>query len=281
MIRGASKGMAYTTSANLDFLNRVNPGSSPSHSRPTTPERKHTDDGIQVPPESQKTVPVDELVFIYPSSMATDEKSLREEFVNTVMRTKSKAQRDSVIATGLVPIGFAVDFLLIVVSGLGEIASVWAFKSIMGAKSARSISKRLASAEANSQPGQPETTQGQLRLTFKPSPHTDVLKHYLDAECHRVDPTIFPRSATTAYHVPPTETQAINALGWSPAQSGGETRNWEDEQWELSEVKEDFRITMHKGAKEWRKWCRAFEREWEKKMRDQRSERNESKYENQ
>jgi hypothetical protein len=272
MVRATNKGMSLTTSANLDFLGRAKPGTSPSPSRGTTPEpeRKHTDDGVEVPHEAENTVPVDEMVFIYPASMGTDEAALREEFINTLMRTKSKAQRDSVIATGLVPVGFGIDFLLVVVGGLGEIATVWAFKSIMGAKTARSISKRLASAENN------KGAEGQLKLTFKPSARMEVLKDYLDAECYRVEPAMFPRPGQ--YHIPPTETQVITAIGWSPHQSDGQTKNWEDEQWELSEVKEDFKITMHKGAKEWRKWCQGFEKDWEKKQAKERSEGNEQKY---
>ena len=269
MVRGTNKAMALTTSANLDFLGRASPGTS----RPTTPERKHADDGVEVPHEPEKTVPVDEMLFIYPASMGTNETALREEFINTLMRTKSKAQRDSVIATGLVPVGFGIDFMLVVVGGLGEIATVWAFKSIMGAKTARSISKRLASAESN------QGAEGQLKLTFKPSDRLEVLKDYLDAECNRVESVMFPR--TGQYHIPPTESQVIEAIGWSPHQTGGETKNWEDEQWELTEVKEDFKITMHKGAKEWKKWCQGFEKDWEKKLREGRNQRNEAKYVNQ
>ena len=267
MVRATNKGMSLTTSANLDFLGRASPGSS----RPTTPERKHADDGVQAPNEAAATVPVDEMLFIYPASMGTDEVAIREEFVNTLMRTKSKAQRDSVIATGLVPVGFGIDFLLVVVGGLGEIATVWAFKSIMGAKTARSISKRLASANGGA--------EGQLKLSFKPSDRMETLKDYLDAETNRVDPLMFPR--TGQYHIPPTESNVIEAIGWSPHQSDGETRNWEDEQWELSEVKEDFKITMHKGAKEWRKYCQGVQKDWDKKEQKERSERNEQKYQNQ
>lgn len=270
MVRGTNKAMALTTSANLDFLGRAGGGSSPGRSRPSTPEQQHADDGVQVNSESTKTVPVDEMIFIYPESMGTNEQALREEFINTLMRTKSKAQRDSVIATGLVPVGFGIDFLLVVVGGLGEIATVWAFKSIMGAKTARSISKRLASAESN------QGGEGQLKLNFKPSGRLEVLKNYLEAECNRVDPVMFPRSGQ--YHIPPTEGQVLDAIGWSPAQSDGETKNWEDEKWELDEVKEDFRVTMHKGAKEWKKWCSNYEKEWEKKIKKERGDRNETKY---
>ncbi|RMZ87252.1 hypothetical protein DV736_g5526, partial [Chaetothyriales sp. CBS 134916] len=269
MVRSTNKAINLTTSANLDFLGRAgstslpSPSRSPATSRPTTPELRHSDDGVAVPEEAKTTVPVDEILFIYPESMGTNETALREEFINTLMRTKSQAQRDSVIATGLVPIGFGIDFMLIVVGGLGEIATVWAFKSIMGAKTARSISKRLASSEADG--------KGQLKLSFQPSSRVEPLKQYLEAECSRVDPAIFPRKGE--FHVPPTEGQVLEAIGWSPHQTGGETRNWEDEQWELSEVKDDWKVTMSKGAKEWKKWCHKYEQDWEKQQRNKRSEK--------
>ena len=111
MVKTANKGMALTTSANLDFLGRVSPNKSPATSRATTPERLHTDDGVQEGHETEKTVPVDEMIFVYPASMGTDEATLREEFITTMMRTKSKAQKDAVIATGLIPVGFGIDFV--------------------------------------------------------------------------------------------------------------------------------------------------------------------------
>ncbi|RMZ76209.1 hypothetical protein DV738_g5038, partial [Chaetothyriales sp. CBS 135597] len=278
MVRTTNKAIGLTTSANLDFLSRAgsNPSAEPAHarspagSRPTTPEQKHSDDGVEVTEESKTTVPVEEILFIYPQSMGTNEAALREEFINTLMRTKSQAQRDSVIASGLVPVGFGIDFLLVVVGGLGEIATVWAFKSIMGAKTARSISKRLASTEANG--------KDQLKISFQPSARVEVLKNYLEAECNRVDPAIFPRKGE--FHVPPTETQVLDAIGWSPHHTGGETTNWEDEQWEVSEVKEDWKLTMTKGAKEWKKWCHKYEHDWEKeRAKEQRNKRSENEAE--
>ena len=65
----------------------------------------------------------------------------------------------------------------------------------------------------------------------------------------------------------PTETEVIEAIGWSPSQTAGETRNWEDEQWEILEVKDDIRGTMSKGAKEWLKWCKAYEKNPQKAVK--------------
>lgn len=253
MVKGANKAIGLTTSSNLDFLGRVSPSASPGGSRPSTPERLHADDGVAEGHETKKTVGVKEIVFMYPHSMGTDETALREEFINTLMRTKSKAERDSVIATGLVPVGFGIDIMLVVVGGLGEIATAWAFKSIMGAKTARSMTKRLSSSSND--------PNAQLKLTFQPSNRIEIMKDYVRAECHRIDAQQFPD-----YHTPPTESQIVETIGWSPSQTGGETKNWEDEQWELTEVKEDFRLTIHKGSKEWKKYCSHYDRDWVKEQ---------------
>jgi len=56
----------------------------------------------------------------------------------------------------------------------------------------------------------------------------------------------------------------LKAIGWS---ASGETRNWEDEQWEGMEVKEDLRQVMGKAAKEWVKWGKLFAKEPEKALK--------------
>jgi hypothetical protein len=88
------------------------------------------------------------MVLIYPSNMSGTWEDLRAEFVNSMLRSKSKAQRDAVIAIGLIPVSFAIDVLATVVwpfGGLLEIDSVWAYASIRGAEIVRSTTKRLTS----------------------------------------------------------------------------------------------------------------------------------------
>lgn len=168
--------------------------------------------------ETKKTVGVQELIFVYSPSMNLTPDQMREEFVNTVLRTKSKAMRDSIIATGLLPVSLAVDIVLIAVSGLFEVNAAWAYFNIKGAKAARSVSKRLASStsgggggvgEGGGEPAavvDPQKSEKEmekedkLRLDFKPATRIDVLSRYLLAECHRVDSYYFP-----AYRTPPTE----------------------------------------------------------------------------
>lgn len=61
---------------------------------------------------------------------------------------------------------------------------------------------------------------------------------------------MFPHGAGDAV---PDEDQVLQAIGWSPSQTGG-AKNWEDEQWETQEVKDDMHSVFRKSAKEWDKW---------------------------
>lgn len=101
-----------------------------------------------------------------------------------------------------------------------------------------------------------------LQLTFTPSPRLEILDRYLSAKCHDKDSKLFPSNTTT-----PTESDVLESLGWSPSQTGGETKNWEDEQWEITEVKDDLKMVMEKGAKEWIKWVKAYEKNPEKAIK--------------
>lgn len=245
--------MSKTTTANLDFINRIehDPKKKPS---------SHSDDEVEEGDTTKKTVGLEEMVLVYPNSVPGTQEELRAEFVNSMLRSKSKAQRDSVIATGLLPVGFAIDVLATLVwpfGGLAEIDAVWLFASLRGAKTARTTTKRLTSSAASG-----DNEKATLRLTFTPSQRLDLLRSYLATRCHEQDRKIFPTAGTT-----PTETQVLEAIGWAPAQTGGETKNWEDEQWELQEVKDDLKQVMSKGGREWLKWSKAFEKNPEKALK--------------
>jgi hypothetical protein len=243
--KGVNVAMDWTTTSGLDFLNRV-----PDAERK---KDKHADDGVEEGDQTKKTVGLEEMVLVYPASVPGTEEEIRTEFVNSMMRTKSKAQRDAVIATGLIPVTAAIDLLATLIwpfGGLLEIDSVWAYSSIRGAKTARSVTKRLHSTEGAT-----------LKLTFIPSSRLEVLQKYLSAECTRRDAKTFPSRG-----VAPTETEVLEAIGWSPSQTG-ETKNWEDEQWEVEDVKGDLKSTMHKGAREWDKWCVTFNKDPEKALK--------------
>ncbi|KAK6224400.1 hypothetical protein QIS74_02727 [Colletotrichum tabaci] len=224
------------------------------------------DDPAHASHETKKTVGVEEIVFVYSPSMNMTPEAMREEFINSMMRTKSKAQRDAIIATGLLPVSLAIDLVMIAVSGLFEVNAVWAYFTIKGSKTARSVTKRLASSSKKPESIDPEKSEAEmakedkLRLSFRPATRIDVLSRYLEAECHRLDSRMFPR-----YTSSPTEVECLEAIGWSPALTRGQ-KNWEDEAWEMSDVKEDLRVVMHKAAKEWRKWCNRYEKSPEKSL---------------
>lgn len=260
LTKAVNKGMTYTTSSNLDFLGRVNPSSRPSSRSPSPAARTTVDSPVPEDVATRKTVGVEEIILVYPPTINMSPDQIREEFVNTMLRTKSKATRDSVISTGLLPISFGIDILAGPIGGLGEINTVWAYASIRGAKTARSVTKRLASSAPSEAGEHPDLEKERLTLTFMPSRRLELLRNYLNAECHKVDSKLFP-----GYRSPPTESDVLEAIGWSPHQ-GVEEANWEDEAWQLAEVKDDLKLVMHKGAKEWRSWCLQFEKDPEKNI---------------
>ncbi len=232
-------GMGQTKSSNLEFLNRIGGGQQEA------PD-KHAEDGHPEGEETNATVKLDEMLLVYPSSMSSTPEKMREEFINTMLRSKSKAQRDAAIATGLLPVSLAIDVLLTFVwpfGGLLEIDSVWAYSSIKGAKTSRSVTKRLTSSSSTS-----NHDEDMLHLNFTPSPRLAVLEQYLNSRCHQRDSSMFPSVGLS-----PSETEVLEAIGWFPSSKGGVERNWEDEQWEISEVKDDLKSVMSKAAREWDK----------------------------
>jgi hypothetical protein len=272
--KGINTAMGWTTTSNLDFLNRIadkekssKAASSTSSTSDTTkraqsPNDLHSDDGVHEEAQTKRTVGLTELILIYPASLPGNEAQIRQEFVDSMLRSKNKAQRDAVIATGLIPVSAAIDILATFIwpfGGLLEIDSVWAYSSIRGAKTARSVTKRLNSSSAStaSKADNLNAPEGEaaLKLSFSPSPRLDILRNYLAAQCTKRDPKLFPTHGGPE----PTETEVLEAIGWSPSQTG-DTKNWEDEQWEITEVKDDLRSTMSKGAREWDKWCAAFQK---------------------
>lgn len=88
------------------------------------------------------------------------------------------------------------------------------------------------------------------------------MEKYLAAKCHEKDPKTFP-----GYTTAPSETEVLEAIGWFPSSKGGAERNWEDEQWEITEVKDDLKSVMTKGSREWDKWCKAYEKQPEKALK--------------
>ena len=263
--RGISKAVGLTTTANLDFLNRV-PDGKRSSSRQSSPDGRHADDGVHEDDSTHKTVGLQEMVLVYPASYSATPEQVKVEFINTMMRAKSKAQRDSVIATGLLPVTAAIDILATVIwpfGGLLEVDGVWAYSSIRGAKTARSVTKRLTSSTktgvTHHETEEQEMQGDKLHLQFQQDPRIEVLYRYLCSKCTARDPHLFPSRGTAT-----TESEVLESIGWAPSQT---EKNWEDEQWETNEVKEDLKNVMSKGAREWDKWCKRFAEDPEKALK--------------
>ncbi|KEQ72892.1 hypothetical protein M436DRAFT_47563 [Aureobasidium namibiae CBS 147.97] len=210
--------------------------------------------------ETHRTVGLEEMILVYNASLKTSPDQLKVEFVESMMRSKSKAQRDSIVATGLLPVSAAIDIMLTLIwpfGGLLEIDAVWATASIRGAKISRNVTKRLHSTSTGG-----KHDEDTLRLSFQPSSRLEVLDSYLKARCHEKDAKLFP-----SFGIAPSETECLQAIGWAPSQTGGETRNWEDDHWETAEVKDDLKTVVAKAANEWSKWCKAYEKNPEKAVK--------------
>ncbi len=254
--KGINWAVTQVSSADLDFLTRI----PDSESRTPSPNR-HEDDGVHEGETTDRTVGLEEMVIVYPPSIGLDEPTLRAEFVNTLLRTKDKAQKDAMIASGLLPIAAATDVALTLVwpfGGLLEVDGVWAFSSIKGAKSARSVTKRLTSSTTS---GQIDDSTESLKLTFTPSSRAEVMHDYLTVKCVERDGSLFRREKTM-----PSETEVLEAIGWTPSHER-EDKNWEDEQWERDQVVDDLRQVMKKAARGWDKWCKGFVKNPEKAMK--------------
>ena len=154
----ATKGIAWAMnqvkSADVEFLNRIpNPSSTSKSPRSSSEVDRHGDDGLVEGNETHRTVGLEEMVLVYPTSFQYPPEKVREEFVSSMMRTKSKAQKDAILATGLLPVSAAIDILATVIwpfGGLLEVDGVWAYTSIRGAKSGKCLTYRVAPLDTNS-----------------------------------------------------------------------------------------------------------------------------------
>lgn len=74
------------------------------------------------------------------------------------------------------------------------------------------------------------------------------------------------------YVSPPGETQCLEAIGWSPSNQdqdmgtglAAKAMSWDDEQFEITQVKDDLKDVFGKGAKEWAKWIKLYRKKPEK-----------------
>lgn len=257
-------GINKLKSSNLEFLNRVAGIQDQANS--------------MAPDVYSKTIAPEEIVLIYPSSSEEEEEeenlaansqqpaALQQEFIASMLRTKKRAYKDSIYATLLFPPALVIDTLAVPIwpfGGLAEVDLCWLYASLRGAKASRSVTKRLTSGDLTD-----KKAASQLTLTLVSSPRVQILTQYLAAACHKADPTLFP-----VYVSPPGETQCLEAIGWSHSDQDGDdagsgtgmalglaakTMSWDDEQFEITQVKDDIKDTFRKGAKEWAKWTKLW-----------------------
>lgn len=176
--KGVNWAVHRTTTADLDFLTRI-PSDGEKFRRAVKDSKDRKDDvhpkdsaagllpnpeGLAPPRSSRSsmdshvsatddeadttgaTVKLEEMVLIYPPSMEQSPEQIREEFVNSLLRTKSKAQRDAVIATGLLPVSAALDWALVFVG--------WVFGKF-GCSCLRSQTDKQAVRSRSTQSGRP------------------------------------------------------------------------------------------------------------------------------
>lgn len=110
--RGINTAMGYTKTANLEFVNRL------AGSGDDAQADKHEGE------ETHRTVGLEGLVLVYPSTINSSPEQLRQEFVENLLRTKDKAQKDAILATGLLPVSLAVDILFTLVWPFGGLLEV-------------------------------------------------------------------------------------------------------------------------------------------------------------
>jgi hypothetical protein len=230
-------GMAKAKSSNLEFLNRVAGMQDAAD--------EHAQDVYS------KLVSPKEIILVHPSTMQTTEEQLRNEFIGSMLRTRSKAYKDSIIAALLFGPAIVVDTFATPIwpfGGLAEIDAVWFYASARGAKTSRNVTKRLMPSTESA-----KDVKNSLELTFAPSVDLHVLEQYLAFFLHKHNKKLFPK-----YVASPSETQLLRAIGWSPSDHGGEKRQFADEQWEITHIKNDLKDVFDKSAKEWCKWCKAY-----------------------
>jgi hypothetical protein len=264
------------TSADLEFVNRIPIDKRPKAAKTNgksspTPSDGSVDVEMGEPTAEAGRIKLEEMVLVYPPSLDMSELDLRRELVESLGRTRTKAQRDAIVSTSLLPFSFATDLVLAHVGapgGLTQFNGGWAALSLRGAKSARSITKRLA-LSANEQdveesgeqdPTNPKAELQNLKLVFHSSPRVEILREYLAAKCTDRNDKLFNAAAgsseATDTDVPMIgENEVLEAIGWQPSgQTSMEERNWEDEAWERQQVEEDLEEVMKKAAKTWEEW---------------------------
>ncbi|KAF2809952.1 uncharacterized protein BDZ99DRAFT_462584 [Mytilinidion resinicola] len=315
--RAIGRGVSMTKTSNLEFLDRVSVGAIESavpQSPPSTPDASQTtespsslpsalsvmgagvDFNPNAPKRSKTTVTeskpkaLEDLTLIYPPSLPLDPEQIRAEFVESLLRTRTKSQRDAVVASSLLPFAAAVDLsLLLTFGGLSEVSAVWAHSSIRGAKTSKKMTKGLKAAEEKPEIqgctcgnhehefGAVHNVKGKnkgIQLSMQANPRIEVLSRYLEMMCLQREFSMFPQLDARIGDV--NEWAVLEAIGWQPKKREGYELDLEDskgliehltpeqdEAWQVREAKDDLRRIMKKGASEWVSWCKSYQKDAE------------------
>ena len=278
-VKGHDWAFGKITSADLEFVNRIPTAKvAKNKSGKNSPPPRDTadDEGVEgededalvvdevEEEETSRTIKLEEMVLVYPPSLGLTEDEIRTEFLGSLMRTKSKAQRDAWISSSLLPLSLCADAVLAHVGGPGgftQVNGAWSALTIRGARNARSITKRLASSTKSGDLATSEDTD-QLHLKFRQSHRVDGMRDYLASLCAARNENLFattPGNAEEEEKASPLEAEVLEAIGWKPSgqtTNEFEERNWEDEAWEQQHVEFDMRDIMKKAAKNWESWCK-------------------------
>ncbi|KAH7122372.1 hypothetical protein B0J11DRAFT_437878 [Dendryphion nanum] len=218
---------------------------------------------------------LEQLTLIYPPTLALAPEKIREEFVNTLLRTRERSRKEAIIASALLPIAATIDAsLLITFGGLTEISGVWAYTNIRGAKTSKKITQGLSIGEAQAtmakEEAEMEPEKG-IDLRMQQSNQLEILRRYLNLACLKREFNMFPVIETAAGDV--NEEAVLEAIGWQPTRRQGrdleldlkdkiETLTPEqDEEWQHKEARADIKRVFRKGAAEWVTWIKSFQKD--------------------
>jgi hypothetical protein len=322
--RAVGKGVSLTKTTNLEFLDRVSQGaiessvldSTPSTSEsassqspnppsalpsaisvmttgidynPPSPTRSNT--SLSTSTTDSKPKPLSDLTLIYPPSVPLTPSEIRSEFTSSLLRTRTKSQRDAILASSLLPFAAAVDVsLLLTLGGLTEVSAVWAHSSIRGAITSKAMTQGLKAGEMTPQVqgcmcGEHEGEFGavqvvedkkekRITLSMQANAQIEVLSRYLDGMCLQREYAMFPQLDGRDLDV--SEEAVLEAIGWQPKRRLGYELELEDskglvekltpeqdEAWQVTEAKADVRRIMKKGAGEWVSWCKMYRKDAE------------------
>ncbi|KAF2689080.1 hypothetical protein K458DRAFT_413390 [Lentithecium fluviatile CBS 122367] len=130
---------------------------SPSEATPPSPRVSRTATSVSTSTSNSsckdkekdhKPKALQDLTLVYPPPLPPHPSQIRQEFIDTLLRTREKSRKDAVVASTLLPFAAALDASLIfTLGGLTQVSGVWAYTSTRGAMTSRKMTKGLARGE--------------------------------------------------------------------------------------------------------------------------------------